>query len=93
VINRELGVGIGLAITFNIEMLPNLVQWKMPGQGTYVMGIEPANCLVEGRPAERERGTLVELEPGERRTYDLRFETYWGPDAIDDLVDQIGALG
>ncbi len=92
VVNRELGAGIGLAITFNTEVLPNLVQWKMPGHGEYVMGIEPANCLVEGRPAERERGTLVELEPGESRTYDLRFEVYEGPDAIAQLEGIVDSL-
>ncbi|MFO8082622.1 MAG: aldose 1-epimerase family protein [Armatimonadota bacterium] len=93
VINRDLGAGIGLALTYNTEVLPNLVQWKMPGQTTYVMGIEPANCLVEGRPTERERGTLVELEPGESRTYDLRFEVYEGPDAIEQLEGIIDSLG
>ncbi|MGI5816584.1 MAG: aldose 1-epimerase family protein [Armatimonadota bacterium] len=93
VVNRELGAGIGLALTFNVNVLPNLVQWKMPGQGTYVLGIEPANCLVEGRPAERERGTLQVLEPGESRTYNLTFNIYEGPDAIDGLVEMIGGLG
>lgn len=93
VINRELGAGIGLALSFNVNVLPNLVQWKMPGQGTYVMGIEPANCLVEGRPAERERGMLVELDPGESRTYDLRFNIYEGPDALDQLTGMIEELG
>jgi hypothetical protein len=45
----------------------------MPGAGVHVLGIEPANCLVEGRAVERERGTLVILEPGEQRTYELQL--------------------
>jgi hypothetical protein len=49
--------------------LPLLVQWKMPGEGTHVLGIEPANCHVEGRAAERERGTLVMLAPGQTVEY------------------------
>ncbi|MGB8213450.1 MAG: aldose 1-epimerase family protein [Anaerolineales bacterium] len=53
--------------------LPVLVQWKMPGEGTHVLGIEPANCHVEGRSAERERGTLVLLAPGETVEYHLEF--------------------
>jgi hypothetical protein len=56
------------------EQLPRLVQWKMSGAGLHVLGIEPANCLVEGRAAERQRGRLVFLEPGESRTYDLALE-------------------
>ena len=52
-------------LAWKTRSLPILVQWKMPGEGTHVLGIEPANCHVEGRAAERERGTLVILEPGQ----------------------------
>ena len=92
-VNRELGAGIGVGLTFNVNMLPNLVQWKMPAQGTYVMGLEPANCLVEGRDSERERGTLQVLQPGESRTYDLTFNIYEGPEALDQLENGISGLG
>jgi hypothetical protein len=37
----------------------------MMGQGTYVVGLEPANCWVEGRAADRQRGVLRHLGPGE----------------------------
>jgi hypothetical protein len=63
---------LSLSVRFQKAPLPNLVQWKMMGQGVYVLGLEPANCLVEGRNKERERGTLQFLEPGERR--DLQVE-------------------
>jgi galactose mutarotase-like enzyme len=53
--------------------LPVLVQWKMPGEGAHVLGIEPANCHVEGRAAERERGSLVLLEPGQKVEYKLEL--------------------
>ena len=56
------------------ETLPRLVQWKMPGAGVHVLGIEPANCYVEGRAKERERGTLVILEPGQSLSYELKLE-------------------
>lgn len=52
-------------LAWKVDTLPVLVQWKMPGEGTHVLGIEPANCHVEGRAAERERGTLVILPPGQ----------------------------
>ena len=61
-------------LTWSAKQLPVLVQWKMPGEGTYVLGIEPGNCRVGGRVAERERGTLAHLKPGESRTYELEFE-------------------
>lgn len=64
---------LSLTLSWSTEQLPRLVQWKMPGAGEHVLGIEPANCYVEGRTAERERGTLVMLQPGENRTYELEI--------------------
>jgi hypothetical protein len=63
-----------LRLSWSTRHLPRLVQWKMPGAGTHVLGIEPANCHVEGRVAERARGTLEILAPGEMRTYELAIE-------------------
>ncbi len=92
VINRELGAGIGVYFKLNVNELPYLVQWKLPGQGTYVMGIEPANCHVEGRPAERERGTLQVMQPGETRQYSLTIGVAEGPEELDELEQSIRAL-
>lgn len=64
--------GLSLSVRFQKATLPNLVQWKMMGNGVYVLGLEPANCLLEGRTRERARGTLQFLEPGESR--DLQVE-------------------
>ncbi|MCI0495100.1 aldose 1-epimerase family protein, partial [candidate division KSB1 bacterium] len=61
-------------LSWDTKNLPRLVQWKMPGAGVYVLGIEPANCYVEGRAKERERGTLVTLAPGESLDYELQLE-------------------
>lgn len=72
--SRPLAVRLG----WSTATLPRLVQWKMAGAGMHVLGIEPANCHVGGRAAERERGTLVTLEPGERRRYSLRLEVEVG---------------
>ncbi len=71
-----LGNGLGtcplvVRLRWSTRWLPRLVERKMPGAGVHVLGIEPANCHVEGRAAERSRGTLVTLEPGETRAYEL----------------------
>jgi hypothetical protein len=57
----------------------------MNGEGTYVVGMEPANCLVEGRDKERERGTLQFLQPGERREYDLEIGVLTSIEMIEEL--------
>ena len=62
---------VSVHISWSPQQLPRLVQWKMAGAGEHVLGIEPANCHVEGRASERERGTLEILAPGETRTYEL----------------------
>ncbi|MFH1230173.1 MAG: aldose 1-epimerase family protein [Planctomycetota bacterium] len=65
--------GLGIYITYSTKELPNLIQWKMLREGMYVLGIEPANCLVEGRAKERKRGTLQFLKPGEKREFHLEI--------------------
>jgi len=65
---------LSVHLSWATENLPRLVQWKMPGAGVHVLGIEPANCYVEGRVKERERGTLVILEPGQSLSYELKLE-------------------
>jgi hypothetical protein len=67
-------VPISVTLSWSTDTLPHLVQWKMPGAGTHVLGIEPANCHVGGRAAEREAGTLKELEPGEAIHYKLELK-------------------
>lgn len=64
----------GMRLRYRLSELPRFIEWKMVSQGEYVLGLEPANCLVEGRDKERQRGTLVHLEPGETRSYHLQVE-------------------
>ena len=66
--------GFQMKLSYTKAELPYLVQWKMPGQGLYVMGLEPANCLPEGRPANAEKGILRTLQPGESVTTKVRVE-------------------
>jgi hypothetical protein len=93
-VNRELrgGEGLGISIHFDPQHLPALFQWRMLGAGTYVMGMEPANCpTIEGRMEAEKRGTLPFLEPGEQRSYAVEFRVLTGKADIDAVVDQIEA--
>ena len=69
---------LAFQLRYRQQELPELVQWKQVGQGTYVLGLEPANCRPEGRSVARERGVLVELSPGERRDYFLEMAIVTG---------------
>jgi hypothetical protein len=42
--------GLRLELRFSVRTLPALVQWKMNGEGQYVLGLEPANVgFLSGR--------------------------------------------
>jgi hypothetical protein len=70
-------LGVGLRLTYDRAVLPHLFQWKMMGQGTYVLGIEPGNSSgIEGRAVARQRNDLPMLEPGESRAYRLELEVF-----------------
>ena len=60
--------GISVTIRFNIKQLPYLAQWKMMGNGEYVLGIEPSNVLCKSRKTLREENALPVLQPGETTT-------------------------
>ena len=66
-------LGIAVSVRHRKRTLPNLVQWKMMGQGAYVLGLEPSNCDTLGRANERARGTLQFIEPGERREFEVEI--------------------
>ena len=79
------GTRHALLVEYYKSELPRFVQWKMMGQGAYVCGLEPANCGVGGRAAERQAGTLEILKPGQEKSIRLTLT------ALDD-VQAIGAL-
>jgi hypothetical protein len=83
-VNRRLG--LGLYIKQRPEQLPWLWQWKQLGLGTYVAGVEPANCFGRGRADDRARGTLQFLGAGERRAHSLEIGVLDSAAAIDEFA-------
>ncbi len=70
--NKKLG--FGLKLNYDGNAMPYLVEWKMMGEGEYVIGLEPANCTSEGRVVNRNNGTLRYLEAGEEEIISCSFE-------------------
>jgi hypothetical protein len=70
------GQGLGLSLRYAKKQYPVFVEWKMMRAGTYVAGLEPSNCRVEGRAAERASGRLQFLQPGEVRRYAIEVEFF-----------------
>jgi hypothetical protein len=72
-------MGIGLRWSYQAATLPYLMEWKMMGEGAYVVGVEPANCNgLGGRAATRDLGQLPYLKPGESRNYQIDIEIITG---------------
>lgn len=84
--------GMGVYCTYRPDQLPNFIEWKMMDAGTYVVGMEPANCLVMGRAHDRKAGTLQFLEPGEAREYTLELGVLVGRNEIGRLEARCGDL-
>jgi galactose mutarotase-like enzyme len=64
--NKKLG--ICLTLKFNMGRLPYLTQWKLMGQGEYVLGLEPCNAPCKSRKALWEENLLPYLKAGESVT-------------------------
>lgn len=61
-------------VAYRKKELPFLTQWKQMGQSEYVMGLEPANCHVEGVSKEKEKfASLKILQPGEKTAFNVRI--------------------
>jgi hypothetical protein len=68
-------LGMCLRWSYAASALPHLFQWKMMGEGAYVLGVEPANCGgIFGRSAAREGRDLPVLEAGESASYEIHLE-------------------
>ncbi len=90
VVNRALGLGV--YELFRRDQLPRHLVWRMLGEGTYVVGIEPSTNRTGGRLDARERGELIELGPGERRSYELELGALVGAAEIEAFADRVTAL-
>lgn len=83
------GRGFGAYLRYDQKALPKFVQWKMPGEGAYVMGLEPSNCWVDGRDAERKAKTLEHLRPGQRKSVRLEIGALDGKAEIAEMCKRI----
>ncbi|NLE43870.1 MAG: aldose 1-epimerase family protein [Chloroflexi bacterium] len=72
-------LGLGLRWSYLQHELPVLLQWKMMGEGLYLMGIEPCNTTGATGNAAVEPEALLHLAPQESCHYGIDIEV------IDDV--------
>jgi hypothetical protein len=90
IVNRALG--IGAYEVYDRNQLPFHFSWRMLGEGTYVVGIEPSTNRPAGRLDARARGELITLQPAEQRVYDLELGALDGAEEIERFAGRVAAL-
>jgi len=80
---------LGLCVYYDATYLPNFIQWKFLEEGHYVTGLEPANCLVEGRSVEKKKGTLFYLNPGESQEIHIEIGLLTSIKAIEEIQSEL----
>ncbi len=76
----------GAYTKFNTNQLKCFTEWKMIGEGEYVVGLEPGNSVPTGRAANREAGTLPMIAPGEVITIDYEIGVVESEDELKDVL-------
>lgn len=77
----------GIKLRYDATTLPEFVQWKMAGENHFVLGLEPGNCRTLGRSAERQRGALQTIQPGEERRFQINFEVLDSAQAVRTAIE------
>ena len=92
IVNPKLGDGgRGLYVVYNRQQFPVYLEWRMMGEGQYAVGIEPCTNTF-GREIARERGQLIVLQPGEKRTYHTEFGVLDGALEIAAFQERVEKL-
>ncbi len=74
-------LGLSVSVRFKKAQMPWLTNWQHWGRGEYVTGLEPGTHPPIGQAKARQEGTLIFLEPGESRVYELEIAVLPSPPA------------
>lgn len=85
--NEELS--IGAYVKFNKEQLTHFGEWKMMGEGDYVVGLEPCTWYPEGRAKARKKGELNMILPQEVKTFEMEIGIIEKKEEIEEIGQSI----
>lgn len=85
-------LNIGLTIQFNQKNLPYFMEWKSLASGDYVLGLEPSNSSVYGKPYHVNNNKVHYLKPFEKETNVLKFSVIEGEDRIREAIHKINKI-
>jgi len=90
VVNHQQNLGVYQV--FKLAQLPHHTVWRMMGEDTYAMALEPSTNRDAGRWDAQKRGELQYLETGETRQYDLEIGALDGAPAIAEFEARVDRL-
>ena len=79
-------LGLAVILRFQKAQLPWLTNWQHWGKGEYVTGLEPGTHPPIGQAQARAQQSLLFLEPGESRPYDVEIDVLTDPAQISQFV-------
>jgi len=88
IVNRTLN--LAAVVEFNKQQLPCLANWQHWGPGEYVCALEPGTNFPIGQKKARQNGTLISLEPGQTRRYDVAIQLLTETDSINNFIKYWG---
>ena len=81
---------LALTMKYKKQQLPVLTNWQHWGPGEYVCALEPGTNPPIGQNKARELNKLIQLEPGEKRSYQLEMSILSDAGQIKDFINVMG---
>jgi hypothetical protein len=91
-VNPDIDDGFGVYVKWRLDTLPLMTQWKMMGEGTYVMGLEPCNSYGIGFERQKELDVLASIDPGEHVDFYLEIGVLEGHNEIAEFQEQVSRV-
>ncbi len=81
-----------IVLDWDTTALPYFTQWKNARQAMYVSGIEPGNCIPEGRNSAQRSHRLMILEPGQEMRFAVSLTVAEGIEQMRECKASINQL-
>ncbi len=94
-VNRQhpSGQAMGIKLSYSLEELPGIIQWKMPRQGFYATGLEPCTVVPFPREKLRREGRLPMLDAQSEYRISIDVQVLDGKEEIAALRKEAAAAG
>ncbi|GAB6164755.1 aldose 1-epimerase family protein [Thermostilla marina] len=88
------GADLGACVRFDVRQLPCFTLWKnrQAVVDGYVTGLEPATNFPNTKSFEKEHGRVVDLAPGESRTFRVTVEALTDAAAVAKVQEEVRAV-